>query len=232
MSIYVKIKRQNGKGEEPYFETFEHEGQDEKTVANILQDLNSRDELYTVEGKRTTKIIWECSCLEKKCGACAMIICKRPALACSVFLKDLKLRDNTITIEPLRKFPVLKDLQSDRSIMAENLKMLKVWLKKEAKFDDSQFERLYNSSKCLMCGCCLDICPKYKNDDNFIGAAMLNAAFKIIKQSEFDSHREEIIEKLNNKFFYECKRDFACSHMCPAGIPLKDIILSGKEYYK
>ncbi len=56
----------------------------------------------------------------RKCGACAMLINERPRLACSTFLHMLK--GSTITLEPLSKFPLVRDLIVDRSNLFENLK--------------------------------------------------------------------------------------------------------------
>ena len=56
----------------------------------------------------------------RKCGACAMLINERPRLACSTFLHTLK--GSTITLEPLSKFPLVRDLIVDRSNLFENLK--------------------------------------------------------------------------------------------------------------
>mgnify|MGYP002237783630 CR=1 FL=1 len=95
----------------------------------------------------------------RKCGACAMLINERPRLACSTFLHTLK--GSTITLEPLRKFPLVRDLIIDRSILFENLKKLNLWLESEAYMNPWTHEPRYQSARCLMCGCCLEVCPNF-----------------------------------------------------------------------
>ena len=66
----------------------------------------------------------------RKCGACAMRINGLPRLACSVFLRDCK--GSVVTLEPLSKFPLVKDLVVDRSVIFEALKRTKLWLEGDA----------------------------------------------------------------------------------------------------
>lgn len=61
------------------------------------------------------------------CGACAMVINGRPLLACDSKLNEVADKDGSIRVEPLRKFPVVRDLICDRTILWENLKAIKAW---------------------------------------------------------------------------------------------------------
>ena len=70
------------------------------------------EEILDIDGIPVGEIAWECSCLQKKCGACAMRINGVPRLACDTKIGDLK--SKTVTLEPLKKFPVVRDLIVDR----------------------------------------------------------------------------------------------------------------------
>ena len=124
--MIVKIKRCAGADSESYWQSFEYEGSPEKTVAALLDELNYTDDLFDIHGNPAPRIQWECSCMQKMCGACAMIINGVPALACSVFLRDLK--GDELVLEPLSKFPVVADLIVDRSIIGENLRRAEMYL--------------------------------------------------------------------------------------------------------
>ena len=80
-----------------------------ETVANALTRINER-----LEAAGERPIRWEHSCLQKKCGACAMVINGRPGLACDARLSEY---GETIRLEPLRKFPRVEDLMVDRSVL-------------------------------------------------------------------------------------------------------------------
>ena len=119
-SMRIKILRQAMPDSQPYWQEFSYEWKENQTVAGMLEELNYKDDLTDINGNPARRIQWECSCLQGMCGACAMVINHRPALACETFLRDL--RGETVTLEPLRKFPTVCDLVVDRGIIQENLK--------------------------------------------------------------------------------------------------------------
>ena len=124
--MIVTIKRQESNESSPYIQSFRYEGTLDTTVAALLDVLNYTDDLYDTEGNPAPRIRWECSCQQKVCGACAMVINSTPALACNTFLRDLKC--DKLVLEPLSKFPVTADLIVDRSVIDENLKKAEVYL--------------------------------------------------------------------------------------------------------
>lgn len=99
------------------------------TVATALTAMNADPTLTDAEGRPVDCIEWECSCLQKKCGACAMRINGVPRLACDAALKPLS--EKPVVLEPLKKFPVVADLMVDRQALYDNLKAVKAWLSRE-----------------------------------------------------------------------------------------------------
>ena len=88
--MIVRIKRQKGPNETPYWQSFNYDGDMNVTVVTVLNAINYTDDVFDIEGKPTSRINWECSCLQGVCGGCAMVINNKPSLACNTFLKDLK----------------------------------------------------------------------------------------------------------------------------------------------
>ena len=87
--MLVRIKRQRDAESEPYWQSFSVDAEPTMTVSALLDRLNYTDDLYDVQGEPAPRIRWECSCLQKLCGSCAMLINGSPRLACAVFLRDL-----------------------------------------------------------------------------------------------------------------------------------------------
>ena len=169
MKIKLDILRRKNQNEQPYHQIIEYEIQDENTtLAAALTDINSRSDIKDMEGKPVGKIRWECSCMQKKCGACAMVINSVPRLACDTKLSEFQ-KKGKVTVEPLRKFPVIADLAVDRSILFENLKTLKLWLNEAADLPDNCRDTAYEASECLQCGCCLEVCPNFYVGGVFFG---------------------------------------------------------------
>ena len=150
MHFNLKIRRQKDAAAPSFFQTFVYEGEPGDSVAAVLIALNSRDVLKDKEGNPAGRIVWECSCLQKKCGACAMRINGLPRLACSSFLGDLTKREKNVVLEPLSKFPIVSDLKVDRSVLFENMKRMALWLEGDASSASWEYEKQYQSSRCLM----------------------------------------------------------------------------------
>ena len=122
MEVVIEIKRQEDAKSSPYFQSIRLSPEKENiTVASLLREINASPDIRDVEGKEIPRISWECSCLQKKCGACAMLINGKPRLACDTFLRD-NMKAGKLVLAPLSKFPVIKDLIVDRSIIYNNLK--------------------------------------------------------------------------------------------------------------
>jgi len=95
-------------------------------VNSALEQI--RKDPVTVDGKTVAPPVWEAACLEEVCGSCTMVINGRVRQACSALVHQISPNNEVITIEPMSKFPVERDLVVDRSRMFEALKRVKAWI--------------------------------------------------------------------------------------------------------
>lgn len=211
----VSVLRQLFPGSAPYWETFEYDGPDDNSVAGVLDYLNYHDDIVDVEGKRTTRIGWECSCLQGICGACAMVINGKPVLACETFVRDI--RGNEIEIRPLRKFPVIHDLVVDRTSIHENLKQANVGIGEYRPAADGDHAHQYAAAKCLKCGLCLEVCPNYVNGHTFFGAAFANDCYLVATRNR--DKADQIRAIYAEHFGKDCSKSLSCMEVCPMKIP-------------
>src|SRR5262249_46016301 len=132
--------------------------------------------------ERVAPVVWEASCLEEVCGACSMIINGRVRQACAALVDQVAPGGETITLEPMTKFPLVRDLIVDRSRMFEDLKRVKAWVHLDGSHElgpgprqsQENQETAYPLSRCMTCGCCLEACPQINPRSDFIGPAALN----------------------------------------------------------
>ena len=211
----VKILRQASPVSEPYWQEFSYEYKENSTVAGMLDDLNYKDDLVDISGKPAPRIAWECSCLQGMCGACAMVINGRPALACETFLRDIK--GDTVSLEPLKKFFTICDLVVDRGVIHENLKKANAYIEEYKGAKVAEYEHMYAAGKCLKCGLCLEVCPNYKDGSTFYGAAFANDCYLIASRS--GSHENAIRASYNMNFAKGCSKSLSCMDVCPMNIP-------------
>ena len=199
--IQVRIKI----GDE--YQLFEYEGNLNIPVTELLERLDR-------------PIEYDCSCLQGLCGACAMVINSQPKLACKTFLNEelMVTKYNKITIEPLSKFPLIKDLKVDRSILHQAMIDCEQWLESEAITDNNDLEFEYEMSMCLMCGCCTEACPNYGFDD-FVGTPVAVSSSKLVFQESNPDHLKSIRDSYSQKFYPHCLKTIACEDVCPMKIP-------------
>ena len=224
MTVMLRILRSPRGGGAPFWQTFRYALESEgDTVATALCALNGRSHLTDADGRPAEAIEWECSCLQKKCGACAMVINGRPRLACEAKLTSLG--EGPIRVEPLRKFPVICDLVVDRSILFENLKTLRLWLESDAALDDRDQALAYEASECLQCGCCLEICPNFYPGGAFYGMATVPLTTRLL--TEMDASVCRSLAKQYVKHTFEgCGRSLACKDVCPRNIDTEKLMVN------
>ncbi|MGC2724023.1 MAG: 2Fe-2S iron-sulfur cluster-binding protein, partial [Candidatus Acidiferrales bacterium] len=122
-TFIVRIKRQQRPDESVRWEEFELRHRPHLNVITCLRDIAEKP--FTRNGSESTPVSYDANCLEEVCGACAMIINGKPRQACSALVDEL---EKPIHLEPLTKFPLIRDLQVDRTSMFEDLKRTKCWI--------------------------------------------------------------------------------------------------------
>lgn len=223
-SIIIKIKRQLTPDGKPVWEEFEIPYKRNLNVISALMEIATNP--VTRDGKPTTPITYNSNCLEEVCGSCAMLINGKARMACSALVDKL---DQPIRLEPFSKFPVVRDLSVDRSVLFENLKRLKAWVPIDGSYDlgpgpritPEDQEAAYPLSRCISCCCCMEACPQFNEDTGFVGAAAISQA------RLFNAHptgaalkRERLTALMGDGGIQECGYAQNCVEICPKDIPL------------
>jgi len=169
--VRVRILRKKDAASREYWEEFLVPRGRNMNVITLLMEIQKNP--VNTDNETTTPVTWDCNCLEEVCGACSMVINGVPRQACSALVDSLK---SPITLKPLSKFPVIRDLVVDRAIMFENLKKVRAWISIDGSYDLGRGPKLsrkdaatgYRLSRCMTCGCCMEICPQVNERTNFI----------------------------------------------------------------
>ena len=219
MLIKLNIKRFDPGTRVSRWQSFQLEADGNDTVADLLRRLNDTEDLTDMEGVTAEPIDWECGCMQNKCGGCAMVINGMPKLACSAFVRNLCKKSAEIKVEPLSKFPVVRDLRVDRSKLYEDLQDMKIWVSGQAQYNPKEWSGQYVSATCIMCGLCLEVCPNYSVDNTFTGAAVMNSAYRTATQQSQGSNRRLFIKENIKAGQGHCSKALSCENVCPMNIP-------------
>lgn len=232
-TVILKIKRQERPGSGPYWEEFHITRRPYMNVITLLQEIQKNPR--TFDSRKTTPVVWEQSCLEEICGSCTMVINGRVRQACSTLVDSLGAE---MTLEPMRKFPVIRDLVVDRKSLFESFKRVKAWVPADPsvtgvgpKITAQLAEERYEMSKCMACGCCVDACPQVNDRSEFIGPAAINQARLFNTHPTGAELKDDRLLALMEKGGIEdCGNAQNCVKVCPKGIPLvKSIIETNRD---
>src|SRR5215470_948135 len=223
-TVVIKIKRQASPDSSPYWEEFSLPWKPGMNVISAMMDIAANP--VTRDGKPSRPIAYDSNCLEEVCGSCAMRINGRARMACSALIDKL---DQPLTLEPLSKFPVIRDLAVDRSVLFENLKRVKAWVPVDGTYDLGAGPRLtmedqeqaYPLSRCISCCCCMEVCPQFNQHTGFVGAAAISQV------RLFNTHptgaalkRQRLEALMGDGGIHECGYAQNCVEACPKDIPL------------
>lgn len=226
-SITLRIRRQDRPSAPSRWEEFSVPYQPNLNVISCLMEI--RRHPVTRQGQPTTPIAWEASCLEEVCGSCTMVVNGRPRQSCAALVDQLG--DGPITLEPLTKFPVIRDLIVDRAPMFEALKKVRAWIPIDGTYDlgpgpripERERERAYEFARCMTCGCCMEACPQYNDHSEFLGPAPLAQVrlFNAHPTGAMNAHqRLEAI--MGRGGIADCGNAQNCVEVCPKEIPLTE----------
>ncbi|MEO0484224.1 MAG: succinate dehydrogenase iron-sulfur subunit [Planctomycetota bacterium] len=238
-TIRAKILRCDGPGQPSHWESFDVKIPRGANVISVLQQIARNP--VTVEGKTTTPPVWDSGCLEEVCGACTMVINGQVRQSCSCLMDEYAPEEgDVITLEPMSKFPVIRDLWVDRERLFHNLKRVKAWVPIDGSYDlgagpreapESQSVR-YKLSECMSCGCCLEACPQFtleddasKWDDSFVGAHAISQA-RLFNEHDTGKRlkKERLDELMGQGGVSDCGNAQNCVKVCPKHIPLTESI--------
>jgi succinate dehydrogenase / fumarate reductase iron-sulfur subunit len=228
--IRLKVLRQAKAGAEQRWDTFEIPYIDKLNVISALIEVQKNP--VTVEGKAVSAPSWDAACLEEVCGSCTMNINGGIRQACTALIEEVGILNGDtyeVTLEPMKKFPLIRDLVVDRSKMFENLKKVQAWVPIDGSYDlgmaqpqDDNVRMLrYALSRCMTCGCCMEACPQINEKSPFIGPAALGQALLFSLHpvgKTLDSDRYDVIT--SEEGISGCGNAQNCVKVCPKGVPL------------
>src|SRR5690348_6416924 len=227
-TVLFKIKRQANPKATPHWEEFELPWKPGMNVISSLMEIAANP--VTRDGKPTTPVTYDSNCLEEVCGSCAMLINGRARMACSALIDHL---EQPVTLEPLSKFPVIRDLSVDRSVLFENLKRVKAWIPIDGTYDlgsgpriaPVEQEQAYPYSRCISCCCCMEVCPQFNEKTGFVGAATIGQVrlFNSHPTGQMQKH-ERLQALMGDGGIHECGFAQNCVEICPKDIPLTTAI--------
>lgn len=197
---------------EPTYKTYEVPWKEYTTVLECLHYINENVE----------PIGFDFSCRSSLCGRCSLMVDGRPFLACVKALDA----GSTYTIEPMKGFPVIRDLVVDHSHIMEKVyatglavQSVEPIIKLQDIPYDLYWDTLEPLNMCRDCMCCYSVCPPLQEEnkwESFIGPSAMAQIGKRFLDPEDQADR---VSQAAFSGIFDCTLCGKCSAVCPAEIP-------------
>ena len=194
----------------------------------LEQGMVVLDAIHRVQVEHANDLAVRWNCKAGKCGSCSMEINGKPKLACMTRLSDYA-DDELISIQPMKTFPIIKDLVTDVSWNYEqNKKILPFKLRKAAnngkpRMYQQDVERIQEFRKCIECYLCQDVCHILRDQgqkEKFVGPRFM------IRLASLEMHPldvEDRIPQIKAEFGSGmCNITRCCTEVCPEHIQITD----------
>jgi len=186
------------------------------------------DGIHRVQSRKANDLAVRWNCKAGKCGSCSVEINGRPRLACMTRLGDYP-PEQTITVQPIKAFPVIKDLVTDVSWNYEQNKKIAPFKPRPRDADGEHrmlqvdVDRVQEFRKCIECYLCQNTCHVIRDQgkkSKFVGPRFM------IRLASLEIHpldtADRIPEIKNEHGSGMCNITRCCTDVCPEHISITD----------
>ena len=209
MKLSVKVRR--GTENSGSFESYEVEVSEGMTFLSLLQKIKEEID---------PSLVFRQFCRAGICGTCAININGFPKLACREQVMPYALLGEEVVLEPLDKFPVIRDLAVDSSHVITEMKKLHTWIagfEGDVRIPPEVSRRIEKSADCILCLACQAHCPQVLEED-YAGPLFFAKLYRFLedpRDGEGGSRLEVAVEEGN---LYHCLSCNKCNNVCPKDV--------------
>ncbi len=195
----------------------------------VTEGMVVLDAVHQIQAAQANDLAVRWNCKAGRCGSCSAEVNGMPALMCMTRLADLPL-ERPVTIEPLKAFPVVKDLVTDVSWNYEVKKQIKPFRPRPADAPDGSWrmaqedvDRVMEFRKCIECFLCQDVCHVLRNHRKhaeFIGPRFLVHAAALEMHPLDVEDRTDDLRRAHGIGL--CNITKCCTTVCPEQITITD----------
>ncbi len=188
------------------------------------------DIIHRLQATQAGDLAVRWNCKAGKCGSCSAEINGRPRLLCMTRMSTYA-EDETITVTPLRAFPVTKDLVTDVSYNYAKARQIPAFVPPpglapgDYRMQQVDVERSQEFRKCIECFLCQDVCHVVRdheaNKEAYAGPRFF------IRAAELDMHPLDADEDRasfarDTQGIGMCNITKCCTEVCPEHIKITD----------
>ena len=201
----------------------------EEYSTNVSEGMVVLDAIHQIQAESAGDLAVRWNCKAGKCGSCSAEINGMPRLMCMTRLNELNLNE-PVTVEPMRAFPLLRDLVTDVSSNFRAKKRIRRFTPRAPdapdgtwRIDQADADRVQEFRKCIECFLCQDVCHVLRDHhlhEQFVGPRLL------VHAAQLEMHPLDVLDrteelKETHGIGY-CNITKCCTKVCPEHITITD----------
>jgi succinate dehydrogenase / fumarate reductase iron-sulfur subunit len=204
-------------------------GQLQDYATSVSEGMVVLDAIHQIQAESAGDLAVRWNCKAGKCGSCSAEINGMPRLMCMTRLSELDLA-KPVTVEPMRAFPLLKDLVTDVSSNFRAKKRIRKFTPRAPDAPDGTWrmaqadaDRVQEFRKCIECFLCQDVCHVLRNHqlhEQFVGPRLL------VHAAQLEMHPLDILDRTDelkeSHGIGYCNITKCCTKVCPEHITITD----------
>ena len=184
------------------------------------------DVVTYIQRKLDPTLAYRYACRVGMCGSCAMTVNGVPRWTCRTHV-DKVVRNDSLSIGPLRNLPVIRDLVTDMREFFDKWARAKGSFSgrttKEAPFavvpPESKSRKAVDAGiECIGCGVCYSACDVVAWNKDYLGPAALNRAWTLLKDERDENRLERLRAVAGDAGCHACHTHMSCTERCPKHI--------------
>ena len=186
------------------------------------------DVIHKVQAEHAGDLAARWNCKAGKCGSCSIEVNGKPRLGCMTRLNEFD-ESETITIQPVKTFPTIRDLVTDVSWNYEQNKKIPPFKPRPREEDGNHYmmqrdvDRIQEFRKCIECYLCQNVCHVLRDNDKkdkFVGPRFMMRLASLEMHPLDEGDR---IEAIKDEFGSGmCNITRCCTDVCPEHIQITD----------
>ncbi|MBT1698780.1 succinate dehydrogenase/fumarate reductase iron-sulfur subunit [Fulvivirgaceae bacterium PWU4] len=195
----------------------------------ITEGMVVLDAVHQIQAEQANDLAVRWNCKAGKCGSCSAEINGKPRLMCMTRMNDLP-QDKPIVLQPMKAFPVIRDLVTDVSVNYRIKKRIKKFRPRTPDFPDGTWriaqedvDRVQEFRKCIECFLCQDVCHvlrEHELHEKFAGPRhMVYTAALEMHPLDVEDRRHQLKHEGGIGF---CNITKCCTNVCPEKITITD----------
>lgn len=204
-------------------------GKVESYTTETSEGMVVLDAVHQIQAENANDLAVRWNCKAGKCGSCSAEINGMPKLMCMTRLSDLNL-DKPVLIQPMKTFPLIKDLVTDVSWNFRVKKKIRQFKPRPPdnadgtwKMNQVDIDRVQEFRKCIECFLCQDVCHVLREHhlhNEFIGPRFL------VYTAALEMHPLDVEDRLKDLKSADgigfCNITKCCTNVCPEDIIITD----------